>query len=302
MINFKEQAKDLTPNKVLEESKGFNGKHEVRVIEMIAGCTEGGSDFVDMGLQIMDMKDGETIIRFPRMFLTTKDGKPTESFKRFANLYYLINPNAENLDDIKLKKVEGKVWIEEEKAFGMKSVDQYYQFLNKPIGAVLEVETIFNTKLVNGYNGIPITPKKEDEKAYLEQLETGEYVSVDDYSKNTQPKFSVLKFYDLKTGLTLSELKKGIAPEDGKEVATIIEKLSARIAKRKENGIEDEKGLIQPKRKTAEKLRELRLNALKNSLQKHKKDFDEDRWNSCNSSDFSDEDESIEDSDVPAGW
>ena len=233
---------------------------------------EKGSDMVYITLQ--PLKEGEKAIKLDGFCRESKSESNfiKENHKRLANLFYLLNPDKESGAEW---NVENRLTAEfswETKKEEMVMRENYVDFLDKPVKALVTLYRKYRTIKVNGYSGKPIVSKRENEADWKIAIESPETIEMPDYSltdkgqKKINYQYNVEGWFDYNTGKTLNELNHDLDAEE-------IEKKLASALKRKSYNEEE---------KTPAQLMEYRKEQLKNALKKSNVEFNEVLWNELN--------------------
>lgn len=233
---------------------------------------EKGSDMVYITLQ--PMKLDEKPIKLDGICRESKSESNfiKENHKRLANLFYLLNPEKENGASWEVEQRLTAEYSWETKKEEMVFLENYVDFLNKPVKALVTLSRKFRTIKVNGYSGKPIVSKRENEADWKIAIESPETIDIPDYSLNDKGQqkvnyeYKVEGWFDYATGKTLNELEHDLDAEE-------IEKKLASARKRKSWNEEQ---------KTPSELMEYRKDQLQKSLKKAGQEFNNVLWNELN--------------------
>ena len=238
-----------------DDKGGFSGKYNVTIVECVTDYSKSGAEFVDMRISIADKLDDEgkpKIYSLERMYITNKDNEPIEfSMNRFQTIFQILGVGND------VKKRVAKVWNKVAGEWENKKVDQYYEILGKPIGALVQHQERYRQKPINGYTNEDSSV--EDARNNPEVVYIPNYFAEDGSLAEPRSSFSVVRWFDLKTGKTWSEIK-------GEKPAVIIKDLETKLTMYKEPMLTDDEMDV------------LKKKLLKKRLQKFNMDFDEEQY------------------------
>ena len=247
-----------------EESKSMNGAYVMEITEAVTGTSKSGARWVDLKVQIPSRtdKNGEPKeYNIQRAYLTagkTKDYQKTYHGNKFDSLMLLIGAKPT------IAKRKALVW--EDRTQIEKSVDQFTDVLNKPIGGVIQMKYIWRRKRIEGYSKI---------ECGLEDAIQPDHVWIDNYDKDPILTFEIITWFQhegVHKGYTYSEIVKSDGVDDFKP------KNLARAIKRLHSYEYDSDGKPEIKKLTNEQMYDFIQDQLKSQLSKEGIEFDKDKF------------------------
>lgn len=217
---------DVTDPKVQQEAASVNekvsatGKHIVTISQASIDYTKNGA----AKLQLILATENGKHWRLPEMFLTAGEEKefaPTYWNNVKNNLLILTKSNG-NVGQSKLKvtKFVNGDRIEEEQIF-----DSYNDLIGKKVGIVMRYYQKYpDSFAIDGYTNRPIPEKLSNPEGYETAKSLPTTVWMPNETKQAQPVFDVILFFDPETGKTLRELQDDECAEP-KDVAEALGKL-----------------------------------------------------------------------------
>jgi hypothetical protein len=197
---------DYTNDEVLksamsaEKGGGVSGKYIAAIKENIITESANGSVFIEL---VFEMPNGKTY-RQERKHIAYPDGKEGFYVPMLRSLF-AVTGQKDKLGTIKHKTidfVDGEAVETEEKA------DSYVELNGKKVGVVLYHYQRYPDRLgINGYTGVPIPKKMEDEEGYNQTKDNPATIWMPNYESEPKPVFEFVQFFDPQSGKTLSELQ-----------------------------------------------------------------------------------------------
>ena len=247
-----------------EQSSSMCGAYVMKVKEAVTGLSNSGARWLDMRIEIpsrLDSDGNPKEYSIQRVYLTS--GKAKGYIKTFRgnqldSLMLLLNAKPT------VAKRKALVW--EDKVQVEKSVDQFTDVLNKPIGGVIQMRYIWRRKRIEGYSKL---------EAILEDPTRPDHVWIDNYDENSILTFEITCWFmpegDHK-GYTYSEIV------NSKEVSDFKPKNLARAIKRVFTYEYDKDGNPELKKLTNEQMYDFIQNQLKKQLTAAGLEFNKDEF------------------------
>ena len=202
----------FTPEQIVEIKECYVKKHS------------NGVCFLVMSVE---NEDGKTYT-FPDMYIISSDENGNEHQRAFdfiKGLFILLGVQGQTRPtEIKIHKWESSVqaWVDVVETF-----ESYEDIIGKKVGCVIRYRQQYPTSLaVNGYTNAPITPRNVDEAAYNAEKNLPTTVYMPDYSKEPQPVFEPMLWFDPETRKTLVELQATYEDIEPTQVDEIVENIN----------------------------------------------------------------------------
>lgn len=186
-------------------SGGFMPEQIVEIKQCYVKKYESGACFLVMSVE---NEDGKTYT-FPDMYIISNNETGNVHQKAFdviKGLFILLGVNGHATPtEIKIRE-----WDKNVHAFVdiMKTFESYEGIIGRKVGCVIRYRQQYPISLaVNGYTNIPITSINVDESAHNVEKNLPTTVYMPDYSKEPQPVFEPMLWFDPETRKTLIELQ-----------------------------------------------------------------------------------------------
>lgn len=201
-------------------STGVSGKYEVEIVQASIDEAKNGSVFVTLGFK---MPNGKTYKQDAKQIMKA-DGEPGFYYPKLANLFCMTQAK----DTIGSQTIKSGEFVEGNYIETEISVPAYVDLLGKKIGAVLHFYQKYPDSLgINGYTNRPIPSRQSDPAGYDEAKGQATTIWMPNYEKEPQPVFDFVKFFDIASGKTYTEMQDDnldVPKEVDETVKKILEK------------------------------------------------------------------------------
>lgn len=236
----------------------LTGKHIATIKQAYLTYTNGGSCWINMTLEL---ENGKTY-KLPQKCITSGKEKNFEKLHDYdvlLNIMYLTRASG-NVGETKIAvtKFENGNKIETEEIF-----DSYNDLIDKQVGVVIKYYQKYpETFAINGYTGRPIPDRLSDKDGYDKTKSLPTTIWMPNYSKEPQPIFDALIYFDPETEKTWNELKNDV------EVPNEVQKILDKLTKHNPDAI----------KKVGKEWDKMRKNKLRYSLKRNGDEFDESKF------------------------
>lgn len=231
---------------------GVSGKYIVKVVQASLEQAKTGSVFLTLAFEMPNGK----IYRQDAKQIMKPDGSEGFYTAKLRTLFGVTNAR-DTIGNVRIKVgdfIDGK-YVESEV-----DVPSYTDLIGKQVGVILNFYQKYPDSYgINGYTGNPIPSKLSDAAGYEAAKAEPTTIWMPNYSKQTQPVFDFILFFDPVSEKTFAEMTDDNI-ETPKAVAEALEKVLAKSHKAVELSTED--------------WDKLRVKLLRNALKRHGQDFD----------------------------
>lgn len=199
------------------QTGGVSGKYEVEIVQASIDEAANGSVFINLHFKMPNGKvykqDSKQIVK--------ANGEPGFYYSKLANLFCLLGAK----DTIGSQIIKTGDFSSGEYKETEISVPCYSDLLGKKLGVLLYSYQKYPDSFgINGYTNRPIPSRQSDPKAYDEAKGQATTIWMPNYEKEAGPVFDFVKFFDIASGKTYTEMQDDNL-EVPKEVDETLEKI-----------------------------------------------------------------------------
>jgi hypothetical protein len=191
--NIESAAKSEAP------SSGVSGKYVMEIVQASLDESKNGSVFITLGFK---MPNGKIYKMEPKHIRGANDD---DGFfvPRLRAIFGITQAN----DNVGTTTIKGGDFVDGSYVEKDIEVPSYVGLLGKQIGAVLHFYQKYPESLgINGYTGRQIPSKQDDPAGYEAAKNEATTIWMPNYSKETQPVFDFVSFFDPATEKTFAEM------------------------------------------------------------------------------------------------
>lgn len=246
--NVKSAAKADTP------SSGVTGKYVFTIVQASLEVSKNGSMFITLAFQAPNGK----VWKQDAKQIRTAEGNDGYYAPKLRTLFGITRAK----DTLGTLVIKGGDFIDGSFVEREIEVPSYVDLVGKQVGAVVFFYQKYPDSLgINGYTGKPIPSKQVDPEGYEAAKNEATTIWMPNYSKDPQPNFEFVLFYDPATEKSFAEML-----DDNLEKPVAVEEALAKYLEKSHKAVK-----LSPK-----EWNELRVSLLKKNLKKVGQSYDKD--------------------------